>query len=83
MRTTILEEDLLKKMFELRPEGRRSQPAEMEKRLLQREKSCCKDLRRERLWHVLGREWSVAELEHSRREREWMCVEAGRQQFML
>ena len=82
MRTTILEEDLLKKMFELRPEGR-SQPAGVEKRLLQREKSCCKYPRRERLWHVLGREWSVTELEHSRREREWMCVEAGRQQFML
>ena len=72
----------MKKMFELRPEGR-SQPAEVEKRLLQREKSSCKDLRRERLWHVPGREWSVTELEHSRRERDWMSVEAGKQQFML
>lgn len=72
----------MKKMFELTPEGR-SQLAGVEKRLLQREKSSCKDLRRERLWHVPGRKWSVTELEHSRRERDWMSVEAGRQQFML
>ena len=60
------------KMFELTPEGR-SQPAGVEKRLLQREKSSCKDLRRERLWHVPGREWSFTELEHSRRERMDVC----------
>ena len=72
----------MKKMFELTPEGR-SLLAGVEKRLLQREKSSCKDLRRERLWHVPGRKWSVTELEHSRRERDWMSVEAGRQQFML
>lgn len=78
MRTTILEEDLLK-MFELRPEGKSAcwsgEEIASEKEQLQRPKEETLACPRKRM--------ECHRAVDSVGEREWVCVEAGRQQFML